>query len=138
MIYGCIRFNDSYQFFSSSLDSLVKTLVDNSHKTLKSLKKEIMDNDERWDIVKKIEETDWTIEDLKKDYPDKNNELEEALLIYMGENDLKNLKTGFPDKWKFLTKKLAYLYEYFINMDDYQKPVNTLKKEDFSSNIKKD
>ena len=32
--YGCIRFIDSYRFLSSGLDSLVKTLVDNTHKTL--------------------------------------------------------------------------------------------------------
>ena len=36
--YGCIRFIDSYRFLSSSLDLLVKTLVDNSHKTLKDLR----------------------------------------------------------------------------------------------------
>ena len=42
--YGCIRFIDSYRFLSSGLDSLVKTLIDNSHKTLKNLKKEIVDN----------------------------------------------------------------------------------------------
>ena len=37
--YGCIRFIDSYRFLSSGLDSLIKTLVDNSNETLKSLKK---------------------------------------------------------------------------------------------------
>ena len=36
--YGYIRFIDSYRIFSSSLDSIVKTLVDNSTKTLKNLK----------------------------------------------------------------------------------------------------
>ena len=54
----------------------------------------------------------------------------------MGENDLKILKIGFPDKWKYLTKKLAYPYEYFNSIDDYQKPVNNLKKEDFFSKLK--
>ena len=36
--YGCIRFIDSYRSLSSSLESLVKTLVDNSHKILKNSK----------------------------------------------------------------------------------------------------
>ena len=52
--YGCIRFIDSYRFLSSSLDSLVKTLVDNSNKTLENLKEEMVDNDEILDIVNKI------------------------------------------------------------------------------------
>ena len=90
--YGCIRFIDSYRFLSSSLDSLVKTLVDNSNKKLKDLKEEIVDNDEILDIVKKIVEEDRTIKDLKKDYPDKIKKLEEPLLNHMGENDLKILK----------------------------------------------
>ena len=106
--YGCIRFIDSYRFLSSGLDSLVKTLVDNSHKTLKNLKKEIVDNDEILNIVNKVVEDDRTINDLKKDYPEEIKNLEEALLDYMGENDLKFLKTGFANKWKYLTKKLAY------------------------------
>ena len=98
--YGCIRFIDSYRFLSSGLDSLVKTLVDNSHKTLKNLKKEIVDNDEILNLGNKIVEDDGTINDLKKDYPEEIKNLEEALLEYMGENDLKILKTGFPNKWK--------------------------------------
>ena len=99
------------------------------------LKNETVDNDEILDIDNEVVE-DKTIEDLKKDYPDKINELEEALLDYMGENDLKVLKTEFPDNWKFLTKKLAYPYEYFNSIDDYQKHVDNLKKEDFFSKLK--
>ena len=137
--YGCIRFIDSYRLQSSSLDSLVKALVDNSNKRLKDFKDEIFDDDEILDIVSKIEknyteeilnleEDDTTIKNLKKYYPEEIENLEEALLNYMGESDLKILKTGFPDEWKYLTKKLAYPYEYFNSIDDYQKPVNNLKK----------
>ena len=144
--YGCIRFIDSYRFLSSGLDSLVKTLVDNSHKTLKNLKKEIVDNDEILDIVNKIEENypeeienleedDRTIKNLKIFFPEEIENLE-VLLNYIGENDLKILKTRFPDKWKYLTKKLAYLYEYFNNIDDYQKPINNLEKKYFFSKLK--
>ena len=142
--YGCIKFIDSYRFQSSSLDSLVKTLVDNSNKKLKDLKDEIFDNDEILDIVKKIEketlnleeDDDMTIKNLKKYYPKEIENLEQLLLNYMGENDLKILKRGFPDKWKYLTKKLAYQYEFFNCIEDYQKPVNDLKKEDFFSKLK--
>ena len=104
-------------------------------KQCKNLKNEIVENDEILDIVNKIVEDDRTIEDLKKDYP---NEIKnfEALLNNMGENDLKILKTGFPNKWKFLTKKLAYPYENFNSIDDYQKPVDKLKKDDFFSKLK--
>ena len=98
--YGCIRSIDSYRFLSSGLDSLVKSIVDNSNKKLKNLRKETVDNDEILDIVNKILEDDSTVEDLKKDYPNEINKLEEALLNYIGENDLKILKTGFPDKLK--------------------------------------
>ena len=146
--YGCIRFIDSYRFLSSGLDSLVKTLVDNSHKTLENLKKEIVDNDEILNIVNKIEENypeeienleedDRTIKNLKKYYPEEIKNLEEALINYMGENDLKILKTGFPNKWKYLTKKLAYPYEIYNSIDDYQKPVDNIKKEQFFSKLKK-
>ena len=46
----------------------------------------------------------------------------------------KNLKKEFPDKWQRLNKKLAYPYQYFNSFDDYQKPVDNLKKKDFFSN----
>ena len=134
--YGFIRFIDSYRFLSSGLDSLVKTLVDNSNKTLKNLKEEIVENNEILNIINEIIEDDKTIKDLKKNYPEEIKNLEEALLNHMGENDLKILKTGFSDKWKFLTKKLAYPYKYFNSIDDYQKPVDNLNKEDFFSKLK--
>ena len=100
------------------------------------MKKEIVDNDEISDIVNKLVEDDRTNEDLKKNYPDEIKNLEEALLNSMGENDLKILKTGFPHKWKYLTKNLAYPYEYFNCIDDYQKIVDNLKKEYFLSKLK--
>ena len=134
--YGCIRFIDSYRFLSSGLDSLVKTLVDNSNKTLGDLKEEIVDNDYILNIVTDIGEYNKTIKDLKKDYPEEIKNLEGALLNYMGEHDLKILKTEFPDKWKYLTKKLAYPFEYFNSIEDYQKPVDNLNKEDFFSKLK--
>ena len=42
--YGCIIFIDNYRFLSCSLDSLVKTLVDDNHKPLKNLNEQIVDN----------------------------------------------------------------------------------------------
>ena len=56
----------------------------------------------------------------------------------MGENDLKLLRTEFPDKWKYLTKKLAYPYEFFNCIEVYQKPVDNLQKDDFFSELKND
>ena len=58
--------------------------------------------------------------------------LEEVLLFYMGEKDLKTLKTETTDnRWEYFSEKLTYPYEYFNILDDYQKPVDNLRKEDF-------
>ena len=53
--FGCIRFIDSYRFLSSSLDKIVETLVDNSHKTLKNFKKELAGDDNIINIVNEME-----------------------------------------------------------------------------------
>ena len=68
--YGCIKFTESYRFLLNSSDKLIKTLVDNSHKTLRNLKKDIVDIDHILNIVTDIGEYNGTTEDLKKDYPD--------------------------------------------------------------------
>ena len=52
--YGCIKFLDTYRFLSSSLDKLVQTLVDNSHKTLKNLKKEVIGDDKILNIINEL------------------------------------------------------------------------------------
>ena len=93
-------------------------------------------------IVKEIEKTlgkdenKRTIDDLKEDIPTEIEKSEKALNIYMGESNPKTLKKEFPDKWKYLTKKIAFPYEYFNCLGYYQKPVNDLKKEDFISKLK--
>ena len=140
--YGCIKLKDTYRFLSSSLDKIVQTLVDNSHKTLKNLKKEVVGDDKILNIVSELEnfidktKRNQSISTLKKKYPDKINELEEAFLNYMGEHDLKILKTEFPDMWKYITKKLAYSYEYFNSIEDYNKPVDNLENKHFFSKLK--
>ena len=62
----------------------------------------------------------------------------DKLVKNLDEDDFKILKKEFPDKWQYLNKKLAYPYEYFNSIDDYKKPVDNLKKEDFFSKLKKD
>ena len=62
----------------------------------------------------------------------------DKLVKNLDEDDFKILKKEFPDKWQFLNKKLAYPYEYFNSIDDYKKPVDNLKKENFFSKLKKD
>ena len=100
------------------------------------MKKETVDNIYILNIVTDIGEYNRTIKDLKKDSPDEINELEEAVIKYIAENDLEILETRFSDKWKHLFKKFAYPYEYFKSIEDYQKPVDNIKKEHFFSKLK--
>ena len=62
----------------------------------------------------------------------------DKLVKNLNENDFEILKKEFPNKWQYLNKKLAYPYQYFNSIDDYKKPVNSLKKEDFFSKLKND
>ena len=57
----------------------------------------------------------------------------DKLVKNLDEDEFKILKTEFPDKWQYLSKKLAYPYEYFNSINDYQKPVNIFKKKKTSS-----
>ena len=100
--YGCVRFIDCIRFSSNSLDSIFKTLVDNSHETLKNLKEEIVGNDDIIKIVNETGEEDGTINDLEKNYPDEFGKLEKGINSQKSGNDLKNLKSEFPDKVKYL------------------------------------
>ena len=62
----------------------------------------------------------------------------DKLVKNLDEADSKILKKEFPDKYQYLNKKLAYPYQYFNSIDDYKKPVDNLKKEDFFSKLKND
>ena len=49
------------------------------------------------------------------------------------------MRTEYPDnKWKLLIKKLAYPYENFNKLDDFQNPDENLKKEDFFRKLEND
>ena len=112
--YGCIRFINSYRFLSISLESLVKTIVDNDHKTLENLQKGIVENDEIINIVhklKKLTSEDRTIKDIKKEFPDEFQKNRRNLKLFVSGNDPKILKSEFPDKWEYPNEQLANPYE---------------------------
>ena len=60
----------------------------------------------------------------------------DKLVKNLDEDDFKILKKEFPDKWQYLNRKLAYPYQYFNSINDCQKLVDDLKKEDFCSKLK--
>ncbi len=46
------------------------------------------------------------------------------------------LKQEFPDDWELLNKKLAYPYEKYKSIQDYDQPARDLKVEDFYTTLK--
>ena len=51
-------------------------------------------------------------------------------------DDFQILRKEFLGKWEYLKKKIAYPYGFFNIIDDYQKPVGKLKKDDSFSKLK--
>ena len=69
------------------------------------MKKEIVDDNESFNIGKKIKTLtkedrffNEPIKDMKKDFPNEIEKIEEALNKYAPANDFKILKTEFPDQ----------------------------------------
>ena len=60
----------------------------------------------------------------------------DKLVKNLDEDDFKILKKEFLDKWQYLNKKLAYPYQNFNSINDDQKLVDNLQKEDFFSKLK--
>ena len=60
------------------------------------------------------------------------------LVKTLNEDDFKILKKEFPDNYELLNKKLAYPYEYFKNLEDYNKDISNLTKQDYFSKLKND
>ena len=59
----------------------------------------------------------------------------DSLVKTLVNDDFEILKKQFPDEWEYLNKKLAYPNEYSNWTNDYEKPVDKLKKEDFFSKL---
>ena len=38
------------------------------------------------------------------------------------------MRKEFIEKWEYFMEKLAYPYEYFISIDDFETPVDNMKK----------
>ena len=52
----------------------------------------------------------------------------EKLTESLKDEDYIHLKRNFPNHWNLLKKKLAYLYEFYKNLEDYEKPIEELVK----------
>ena len=111
MRYGFSQFIAEYRFLSSSLNSLVKTLVDIKHKTLNKVKEENVADENILKIVMEIDtliSKGNTFKILKKSRK-KNAILEEALNIKLSKDDPEILKTDSSDNWNNLKKELILI-----------------------------
>ena len=54
----------------------------------------------------------------------------EKLTESLKDIDYIHLKKHFPDHWKLLKNKLAYPYEFYKTLEDYEKPIDELLKAD--------
>ena len=61
----------------------------------------------------------------------------DKLVKNVNNDDFLILIKEFSDKWQFFLKKITCPYEYFNSVDDYKKPVDNFKKENFFSKLKK-
>ena len=52
----------------------------------------------------------------------------ESLTESLKDEDYIHLKRNFPNHWMLLKKKLAYPYEFYKTLDDYELPIDTLLK----------
>ena len=60
----------------------------------------------------------------------------DGLVRNSNEEDFEMLKKESLDKWQYSNKNLAYRYEHFNKIDDFKKPVDNLKKENFFTKLK--
>ena len=113
--YGWNQITDSHSVLSSSLDSLVKILDDNFHKTLEILKK--IENFGDKNIINNVNEIEtlvrkdrWkteSIEARKQVFPDAYEKTEEAPNNYISEKDPEIYYEGISWKWILLYKNIA-------------------------------
>ena len=59
----------------------------------------------------------------------------DGLIKTLNGDDFNVLKKDFPDKWQYLNQNIAYPYENFSSVEDYQKPVDDLKKNGFFNKL---
>ena len=52
----------------------------------------------------------------------------EKLTESLKDEDYIHLKRNFPNHWNLLKKKLSYPYEFYKNLEDYEKPIEELLK----------